>query len=123
MTLPGLPMTENRIFSAARPWWVGMTWRNGHSSWTASRNANHDGEPAYDSSPCWIAAHWSRLIAPVPESVSRSMRTSSAWSANRLKPAASMAASRSSRVVIRMGSTAWMRNGSMMVRKPVTDRA
>ena len=28
--------TEKRIFSAARPWWVGMTWRNGNSSWTAS---------------------------------------------------------------------------------------
>ena len=85
MTLPGPPMTENRIFSAARPWWVGMTWRNGHSSWTAARNVNQDGEPAYDSSPCWMAAHWSRLIAPVPESVSRSMRTSSAWRANRLQ--------------------------------------
>ena len=29
---------------------------------------NHEGDPAYDSSPCWMAAHWSRLIAPVPES-------------------------------------------------------
>ena len=57
ITLPGPPMTENRIFSAARPWWVGMTWRNGHSSVTASRKANQDGDPAYDSSPCWMAAH------------------------------------------------------------------
>jgi len=45
-TLPGPPMAENRIFSAARPWWVGMTWRNGKSSRTASRNTNHDGDPA-----------------------------------------------------------------------------
>ena len=29
ITLPGPPMTLNRIFSAARPWCVGMTWRNG----------------------------------------------------------------------------------------------
>ena len=114
-------MTENRIFSAARPWWVGMTWQNGQSSVTASRNANHDGEPAYDSSPCWMAAHWSRLIAPVPESVSRSIRTSSAWSANRFRPASSIASARSSRVVIRIGSTAWIRNGSMIVRKGSID--
>ena len=39
MALPGPPMTENRIFSAARPWWVGMTCRNGKSVWTDSRNA------------------------------------------------------------------------------------
>ena len=116
MTLSGPPRTLNRIFSAARPWWVGMTCGNGNSSWTASRNTYHDGEPAYDSSPCWTAAHWSRLIAPVPESVSRSMSTSSAWIANRFQPAASSAAARSSRVVMRMGSTAWMRNGSMIVR-------
>ena len=45
-TLPGPPSTLNRIFSAARPWWVGMTCGNGNSSWTASRNTNHDGEPA-----------------------------------------------------------------------------
>ena len=83
-TLPGPPSTLNRIFSAARPWWVGMTWRKGKSSVTASRNRNQDGDPAYDSSPCWMAAHWSRLIAPVPESVSRSMSTSSARRAKRL---------------------------------------
>ena len=37
--------------------------------------------PAYDSSPRIIAAHCSALIAPVPESVKRSMMTSSARSA------------------------------------------
>ena len=84
MARPGPAIVENRIFSAARPWWVGMTCRNGKSARTDSRNANHDGDPAYDSSPRWIPAHWSRDIAPVPESVSRSMITSSAWSANRL---------------------------------------
>ena len=45
-TVPGPATTVNRIFSAARPWWVGMTCRNGNSSCTASRNRNHDGEPA-----------------------------------------------------------------------------
>src|SRR3989304_6009334 len=35
-----------------------------------------------------MAAHWSRLIAPVPLSVSRSISTSSAWRLNRLYPAA-----------------------------------
>ena len=44
--LPGPATTLNRIFSAARPWWVGITWRNGNSSWTASRKRNHDGLPA-----------------------------------------------------------------------------
>ena len=38
-TLPGPPTTENRIFSAARPWWVGMTCWNGNSFWTASQEA------------------------------------------------------------------------------------
>ncbi len=45
-TLPGPPTTPNRIFSAARPWWVGITCLNGKSSCTLSRNRYHDGEPA-----------------------------------------------------------------------------
>ena len=45
-TLPGPPIAENRIFSAARPWCVGITCLNGKSSWTASRKMNQDGEPA-----------------------------------------------------------------------------
>ena len=45
-TTPGPPRTLNRIFSAARPWCVGITWRNGKSVWTPSRNANHEGDPA-----------------------------------------------------------------------------
>ena len=40
--------------------------------------------PRSDSSPRWMAAHWSRLIAPVPESVSRSMSTSPACRLKRL---------------------------------------
>jgi hypothetical protein len=72
------------IFSAARPWWVGSTCSNGNSSRTASRKMKKEGDPAYDSSPCCIAAHWSRLIAPVPESVSRSISTSWALTLNRL---------------------------------------
>ena len=43
------------------------------------------------------------------------MRTSSAWRLNRFQPAASSARSRSASVVSRIGSTAWMRNGSMIV--------
>ena len=45
-TRPSPPITEKRIFSAARPWWVGMTWRKGNSSLTASRKMIQDGEPA-----------------------------------------------------------------------------
>ena len=45
-TWPGPPMTEKRILSAARPWWVGITWRNGNSSVTASLKIIQEGEPA-----------------------------------------------------------------------------
>ena len=64
-----------------------------------------------------MPAHWSLDIAPVPESVSRSISTSSERSPNRLKPPASSAACRSSTVVMRSGSTEWIRNGSMIVSK------
>src|SRR3990172_7666666 len=43
------------------------------------------------------------------------MRTSSAWRLNRFQPAASRARSRAAAVVSRIGSTAWIRNGSMIV--------
>jgi len=46
MSLPGPPIALKRIFSAARPWWVGITCRNGKSSWTASRKRYQEGEPA-----------------------------------------------------------------------------
>src|SRR3954468_18020689 len=62
-----------------------------------------------------MPAHCSLDIAPVPESVSRSIRTSSARRANRLYPAPASHPARSSRVLIRIGSTEWIRNGSMMV--------
>ena len=55
-------------------------------------------------------------MAPVPESVSRSIGTSAAASSNKLYPAASRALARSARVVSRIGSTEWIRNGSMIVR-------
>ena len=45
-TFPGPAIAENRIFSAARPWCVGITCGNGNSSCTAARNTNHEGEPA-----------------------------------------------------------------------------
>src|SRR4051812_15048137 len=64
-----------------------------------------------------MPAHCSEDIEPVPESVSRSMRTSSERSANRLCPAARSRSCRSARVSMRIGSTLWMRNGSMMVRQ------
>ena len=46
IALPGPPMAVKRIFSAARPWCVGITWVNGNRSCTLSRNRYHDGEPA-----------------------------------------------------------------------------
>jgi hypothetical protein len=52
-----------------------------------------------------MAAHCSADMAPVPESVSRSITTSSAASSNKLYPAASRALARSARVVSRIGST------------------
>lgn len=45
-TLLAPPTAVIRIFSAARPWWAGMTCSNGNSSYTAARNLNNDGEPA-----------------------------------------------------------------------------
>ena len=56
-------------------------------------------------------------MAPVPESVKRSIRMSSAAIRNRFQSAFARMSSRSSRVVIRSGSTVLMRNGSMMVFK------
>ena len=64
-----------------------------------------------------MAAHWSRDIAPVPESVRKSISTSFAGSLKRLKSTAATAARRSSSVVSRSGSTEWIRNGSMIVLK------
>ena len=46
IVFPGPPIAVNRIFSAARPWWVGITCLNGNSSRTASRKRNQDAEPA-----------------------------------------------------------------------------
>ena len=46
IVLPGPPSALNRIFSAARPWWVGITCSNGNSSLTASRKRNQEAEPA-----------------------------------------------------------------------------
>ena len=63
-----------------------------------------------------MAAHCSADMAPVPESVSRSIGTSWASSSNKLYPAASRALARSARVGSRIGSTEWIRNGSMIVR-------
>ena len=63
-----------------------------------------------------MAAHCSADMAPVPESVSRSIGTSSAASSNKLYPAACRALARSPRVGSRIGSTEWIRNGSMIVR-------
>ena len=47
------------------------------------------------------------------------MSTSAAWSEKRLKPTSRIAAPRSCSVVIRNGSTEWIRNGSMIVRKGI----
>src|SRR6266404_3570428 len=55
-------------------------------------------------------------MADVPESVSRSIRIASEATRKRLYPAASISRWRSSRVVVRMGSTLLMRNGSIIGR-------
>ena len=57
-----------------------MTCANPVMSRTVRSNTANDRAPAYDSSPFIIPDHWYTDMAPVPESVSRSMRTSSAWS-------------------------------------------
>src|SRR5262245_61122485 len=62
-----------------------------------------------------IPAHCSDDIAPVPESVRRSIRIASAGMRNRFQSARSSASRRSAGVLIRSGSTLLMRNGSMMV--------
>src|SRR5574337_790511 len=62
-----------------------------------------------------IAPHWRLDIAPVPESVSQSISTSSARSLKTLSRASSRQRSRSARVVMRIGSTLLMRNGSIRV--------
>ncbi len=81
---PFLHITLNRMRSAARPWCVGITWRNPKMDCTDSRNLVKLGEPAYDSSPRIIAAHCSVDIADVPESVSRSIRIASEATRKRL---------------------------------------
>src|SRR6201987_357730 len=55
-------------------------------------------------------------MADVPESVSRSIRIASEATRKRLYPAASISRLRSSRVVVRMGSTLLMRNASIIGR-------
>ncbi len=71
--------------------------------------------PAYDSSARMMPAHCSALMAPVPLSVSRSIRTSSAGMRKTFMPARSSASSRCWWVVMRMGSTTLIRKGSIMV--------
>ena len=62
-----------------------------------------------------MPAHCSELMAPVPESVSRSMSTSSDASRKGLYPDAIRCACRWLRVVMRSGSTDLILNGSMIV--------
>jgi hypothetical protein len=57
-------------------------------------------------------------MALVPESVSKSIITSSERREKRLKPASASRPSRSARVVSRSGSTLFTLKGSMMVLKP-----
>ena len=60
-----------------------------------------------------IPAHWSSLMAEVPESVRRSIVTFSAGMPKRLKPDCLRSVSLSRREVDRSGSTILMRKGSM----------
>src|SRR6185503_5459490 len=64
-----------------------------------------------------IAPHCAADIAPVPESVSRSISTSSPFSRKTLWPASTSARSRSARSVNLTDSTVLIRNGSMIVLK------
>src|ERR1019366_4984900 len=82
---------------------------------TESRKRVKLGEPAYDSSPRIKAAHCAVDMAPVPESVSRSIRISSDETRKRFHPAASSSLRRSAIVVRRIGSTDLIRKGSIMV--------
>jgi len=79
--------------------------------------AEEAARPAYASSPRIIPAHCSELIAPVPESVRRSISTLADASRKRLYPAFLSKAARSSREVMRIGSTVLILNGSMIVLK------
>ncbi len=79
-TSPAFSTVWNRMRSAARPWCVGMTWRKPVRSCTTSRKRKNERLPAYDSSPCMSAPHCAADMAPVPESVRRSISTSSARS-------------------------------------------
>ena len=62
-----------------------------------------------------MAPHWRLDMAPVPESVSQSISTSSARSWNTFNFASASSRSRSARVVMRMGSMLLMRKGSIRV--------
>ena len=62
-----------------------------------------------------IAPHCRDDIAPVPESVSQSISTSSARSLKTFSLAASSRRSRSTRLVMRIGSMLLMRKGSISV--------
>ena len=79
-TSPACTAEPKRMRSAARPWWVGMTCLKPVISRTAASKRKNERPPAYDSSPRCMPAHCGEDIAPVPESVSRSMSTSSARS-------------------------------------------
>jgi len=81
---PSSTSAPYRTFSAPRPWWAGtMCSKPMTSSTAASRSAKLE-LPAYASSPRSMAAHWSLLIVPVPESVRRSTATSSLASSKTL---------------------------------------
>src|SRR5450759_11558 len=94
-----------------------MTCWNPVSSLIAFSNRKKLLEPAYASSPRIIPAHCAELIAPVPESVGRSISTFADASRKRLYPAFLRKPARSSRDVKRIGSTVLILNGSMIVLK------
>ena len=77
----------------------------------AFRNRRNEVAPAYDSSPSNARPHWAALIAPVPESVRRSIPTFSAGIRNMLKAASVSTSRRSEREVTAIGSTTLVLNG------------
>ncbi len=115
MTLPGPPISSNRMRSLARPWCVGRMCGMPVSSRSTASKRYQLRAPAYDSSPRIMPAHCSLDIAAVPLSVSRSIITSSAGIWKTLKCARRRIASRSAGVVSLIGSTILILNGSMMV--------
>ena len=84
---PFLTIAPKRTRSAARPWWVGMTWLKPKIEPDGLFEMIEIARPGVGlvaGHAC--PAHWSSLMAEVPESVRRSIVTFSAGMPKTLKP-------------------------------------